>query len=298
MLEMLQILGLFDILKKEGESLSYYKKILKEHREGEADALTNIAQILMDEEKFDEALKYLEQALRTYQELRDEEGEAFTLNLIGDVYLGVRKFEMALEYYREAFRLYSSARSSAKKDMLEKIKEVEDIWEVIEIAEEERESEIQARPVKEEEYVFDYNKISGKLRKLIKMLETASVYDTYYKEDDPMVHLREALNISREIGDKKVEAGLLLMIGELFLEDAKSSIALNYFRDAYEITHSLKDKKGEAVSLLFIGTVYFIIGDLGKVSTSFRKSVEIFQKLEDKHGESIALELLNTLYEE
>ncbi len=297
MLRIPQIIGIFDILKKKGKSLDQYKEMLREYQEAEADTLVDMAVLCLEEENFDEADKYLRQALRTYRELDDKEGEAFVLDLIGDNYLSVKEIDEALEYYKDALRLYSQVGSSLKKEMFEKIKEVEEIKEAIEIAEKEK----KAPPLVEEaheEYFVDYEKITSKLEEVIKMLETASGMHEKYSGKDAMEYLKEAFNVSREIEDKKGEATLLLMMGNLLLKEEKSHSALKYFKDAFDIFYEIGDKKGEAVSLILIGTLYFISGDLEKMTDVFKKSIKIFQKLGDKYGESVTIDLLNTLYGE
>jgi len=296
MLKILQVIGIFDKLKKKEESIRYYKRILKEHKEAEADALINLGVLSLEEENFDEALKYLKQALRVYGELEDEEGEAFVSDYIGDVFLNMRRMDEALDYYKDAYRIYSSIRSSAKNEMFEKIKEAEKIMEAFEVAEKKRKEEFPPQVPVEEDYVPDYEKLSEKLQDVLKILESASAYEGYFKEENPIEYFREAFVISREIGDKKGEATLLLMMGTVSLKNENLSKAFKNFKDAYDIFQSSQDKKGEAVSLLFVGTLFFIQGDMGKVSATFRKSVETFQQLKDKYSESVAIDLLNALY--
>jgi tetratricopeptide (TPR) repeat protein len=288
---------MFNILRKNGKPIDHLKKMLRKHQEAEADTLVDIGISFIEEENFDEADKYLRQALRTCRELDDKEREAFVLNLIGDTYLGVRKIDEALEYYKDAFRLYSQVGSSLKKEMFEKIKEVEDIEEAIGIVEKEKKTLPQIKDVYEE-YVGDYGKITSKLEEVIKMLETASSIYEKYSEEDAMEHLKEAFNVSCEIEDRKGKATLLLMIGNLLLKEEKSHSALSYFKDAFDIFYEIGDKKGEAVSLILIGAAYFTSGDLKKMADVFRKSIKAFQKLGDKYGESVAIDVLNTLYNE
>ncbi|MGC9516282.1 MAG: tetratricopeptide repeat protein [Methanomicrobiales archaeon] len=299
MLKTIFILGLFDLLKKKEESVDYYIQRLQDLREEEIETLINLGAIYADEEKFDESLQYLEQALIIYKSMNDEVGQAFVLDTIGDVYLNMRRISTALEYYQEAFKLYSSAKSlSSKEEMLEKIKEVEKIRTAVEIVDQHKTEEIPPKFPVEEEYVADFQKISDKLEELIKVIEATRIYDMYFRKKDAMDHLQEAYTISKEIGDDKGEAALLLMMGNILLREENVRMALNYFKDAHSIFDKIGDETGKAIALLLIGTVYFILGDMGKVSASFRKSVEKFQELGDKNSESMAIELLNTLYNE
>jgi len=299
MFKALLLIGLFDLLKKKEESVDYYIQRLHDIREEEIETLISLGALYAEEEKYEEGLEYLEQALSIYKSMNDEEGQAFVLDSIGDVYLNMRKINTALEYYKESFKFYSSAHSvNAKEEILEKIKEVEKIRDAVDIVDHEKTEEIPPKFPVEDEYVADFQKISDKLEELIKIIETTRIYDMYFKKKDAMEHLQEAYSISKEIGDDKGEAALLLMMGNILLREKNVRNALRYFTDAHNLFDKMGDENGKAISLLLIGTVYFILGDMGKVSASFRKSVEKFQELGDKHSESLAIDLLNMLYNE
>ena len=127
-----QSIGVFDKVKSKG-SLKHYQKKLQNIRENEGDVLIDMGVLCLDEEKFDESLIYLEKARQIYLELDEKEAEAFVVDLIGDVYISMRDIDKALFQYQKSFRLYASVRSSMKDELLEKIKEAEDIKEAMDI---------------------------------------------------------------------------------------------------------------------------------------------------------------------
>lgn len=296
MWQILLVLGLIDKLIGKGGSIKYYEKKLHEYQEHEADTLVDLGVLYLEKERFDEALESFKKALETYRKLDDKEGEAFVLDLIGDTYISMRKIDKALEYYQSSFKLYSSIRSSLKNEMLEKIKEVEDIKKAIEIAaeEEEKASVSPFAEYERDEYVTNYDKITEKLEEAMGMLETVSMYERYPKED-AMKYLKEALNVSHEIGDKKEEATILLMMGDVLLREKKTDEALKYFKKAFDIFSETGNKKEEALSLLFIGGAYSMLEDADKTFDAFRRSFEIFRELGYKHGEYIAMDLINAI---
>lgn len=284
------------MLKKKEYDIEYYKEKLQKCRETEAETLINMGSIYYDEENYNKALECFNEAIELYGELGSKEGEAFVLDLIGDSYLSKRDIQQALKYYNESFKLYSATNPSLKNEMFEKIKEVERIQEAVETVKDKKEYNISSEIQTEEDYVPDYEKIGTKLESVIKLLESANAYEAYSKEENPMKHLEEILNTSREIGDMKGEAIALLMMGDILLKHEKTTSALKYFNKAYDIFHVLDDKKGEGISLVLIGTLYFILGDMDKVSPNFRNAIEIFRKLNDERAESVTIDLLNMLY--
>ncbi|MGB9978093.1 tetratricopeptide repeat protein [Methanobacterium sp.] len=294
-LKFLQVTGIFDSLKKKENSIEEYKAKLQECKETEAYLLMDIGILFSEEENFDEAIEYMMKSLEVYRELKNTENEAFVLNMIGDIYLGIREVSVALKYYSESFKLYSSIKSPLKKEMFKKIKEVEQIKDALEIVKTEREREAKFKHDMDDEYIPNYKKIGTKLENVIKMLESARAYEIYSKEENPMKHLQEIYNTSREIGDLKGEAISLLLIGDTYLKIEKTRTALKCFNDAYDIFHNLEDEKGQSISLILIGTVHFIHGDMDKVSVNFRNAIQIFRKLNDTHAESVTVDLLNEL---
>jgi tetratricopeptide (TPR) repeat protein len=295
----LQIFGVFDILKKkeEDESIDYYIQKLAEIQNEELDILLNIGTYYLNLENYDESLKYLEKGLRITLDLKDDELEAFILDTIGDVYLNSREIKKALEYYFEALRIYRSTKSPLKDELQEKIKEVEKFKEAIEITELNKMSE-RSVPEIEEDYDIDLEKILPKMDVLVEMVKSTAMYGSYDDDKEALIHLREAFKISKEIGDENGEASLLLLMGNYSFKQGNYEDAMGYFKDSREFFRRLGDQRSLSVSMLLLGTTCFVLGDMEGVSTNFRGAVEKFQKLEDKDAEFVAIDLLNALYNE
>lgn len=293
-------MGLFDILKKDEHSIEHYTKKIILCKETEAEALLNLGMLYNEDENSDDAIENLNKSLKIYRELENSEAEALVLDLIGDTYLSIREVHTALKYYNDAFREYAKIGSSQKNEMLEKIKEVEDIQDAIEFTKSEEDEKedrygIPSEIHVEEDYTPDYEEIGNKIDNVIKLLESARAYEIYAKSENPMEQLEEIFNTSRDIGDMKGEAISLLMMGDLLLKNEKTNKALKYFDNAYKIFNMLGDEKGEAISLVLIGTIDFVLGDMEKVGPNFRNAIEIFRKLKDKPAETFTVELLNSL---
>jgi tetratricopeptide (TPR) repeat protein len=295
----LQIFGVFDILKKkeEDESIDFYIQRLAELQNEELEMLLNIGTYYLNQSNYDESLQYLEKGLRLTLDLKDEELEAFILDTIGDVHLNAREIPKALEYYSEALLIYRSTKSPLKDELVEKIKEVEKFKEAIEITELNRMSE-RTVPEIEEEYEIDLEKILPKLDILVEMVESTSMHVPYDDENEALIQLREAVKISKEIGDETGEASLLLLMGNYSFKQKKYDDAMKYFKNSREFFRRLGDQKSLAVAMLLLGTTNFVLGDIEGVSNNFRGAVEKFQKLDDKNAESAAIDLLNDLYNE
>ena len=69
---------------------------------GEGTILNNIATILLEKEKYDEALTHFEQSLAIVQKTGNSKKEALTLNNIGLVYKNQKKYQKALQYLEQS----------------------------------------------------------------------------------------------------------------------------------------------------------------------------------------------------
>lgn len=73
----------------------------------------------------------------------------------------------------------------------------------------------------EPEESIDYIKLGTRLDDIIVLLDESAVYGTYQKYENPMFHLEEAYQMASSIDDKKGEAALLLIMGDVSLKAEK-----------------------------------------------------------------------------
>ncbi len=305
MWEIFQSVGSIDRLKRKG-SLQLYKKRLKEYQENEADILIDMGMLCFDEERYDETLEYLEQAQWTYNRMGFKEGRAFVFDLIGDVYLSMREIDKALDKYKKSFKLYASIKSPMKSEEFDKIKEVEEIKEAIEMANTKSEifegfSQESYDEISDEDYIechLNYEKVAIKLEKILKLIKKVYKVNEVSKEEYETGYIQKSIYDARNEGNYQKEMALFLLTGYYLMEEQKQYSALKSFKEAFNVARKIDDKKGEGFSLLLLGTVYYILGSKDKIYEVFKKSIEIFKGLGYKEGESNAIDLINTLYNE
>jgi tetratricopeptide (TPR) repeat protein len=311
MWEIFQSIGAIDRLKGKG-SLKNYQKKLEEHQQSEANLLIDMGIICFNDERYEESIEYLKQANEIYIKVNYEEGKAFVLDIIGDVYLSIRKMDLALNYYQKSFEIYASIRSDMKNDLFEKIKEVEDIKEAIQIVNEFKEVESLDEDLGDEEppeetyvphekYVechLNYEKVAIKLEKIYKLIKETYMVKGISKEEYETGYIKKSIYDARKYGDDKKEVALHLLSGYFLITEQKQYSALKSFKKAFNVARDIDDKKGEAFSLLLLGTVYYVLGSEDKIYEVFKKSLEMFKSSGYKDGESTAIDFINTLYSE
>ncbi len=315
-----QSIGIFTKVRGKG-SIKYYKKKLKEYQENEADILIDMGVLCLEEEKFDESLQYLEDARQIYYNLNEKAAEAFVLDLIGDVYLSTRQIDIALVEYQKSFRIYASIKSSMKNEMFEKLKEVENIKEAIELANEDRISakieeesnydEIdneddepddisdEEEPL-EDRHIFriNYEKIASKIETLMNIIKKRYTIKEHLENEYEISNIRKSLVEAHKNLENEKEAALFLMLGTFFMKEEKTYSAMQNFKNAFNLFYETGNDEGKAFSLLLLGVTYYVLGKEDKIYSIFKEAITIFEDLKDAEGKSVTIDLINTLYSE
>ena len=306
-------------------SLKYYEKKLHEFQEQEAETLIDIGVIYLEKNDMKNALKNFNDALNAYKKLKYHEGVAYTLDLIGDTYLSARNCEMALKNYKQSREIYASMGSHLEDEMSEKIDEVGQINDSMDIDADLVDFGEDNNSVHQKEYFdgdyFDEDplddanttgeildgssksekismkKIAKKLEESIMLLENSDTYSIYYKDskDEGMEYLKEALLTAEVIDDTEGQATLHLMIGDNDLKEKNTSQALNHFDQARKLFEKNSNKKGKAIAMLLMGAVFFVLDEKEEMYDLFKTSFNLFHDINYKQGENVAKDLLGML---
>jgi tetratricopeptide (TPR) repeat protein len=109
-----------------------------------------------------------------------------------------------------------------------------------------------------------------------------------YGEDDPdkaYEYNKEALQLSKKIGNKNTEGLLLRSIARYFMDQKKDYIkALEYAKISREIFKKLDDKEYEANSLDFVGEVYIELGDYESALDCANQSLDLNKDIDHERG--------------
>lgn len=302
-------MGIFDGKKDYSTSLKKLLEQLWEYQEAEANLMVEIATLQYEMGDADDAIAFLEKSVGIYHELGFTEEEATILDLIGDVYISTDNVQKALDNYYTSFKLCSSLDTPLEGEVLNKIKEFEVELEATKNKAVDKKAMVKGgddalskSEVSDESYAsgdeaIDYVKIGKRLDDIIGLLDESAVYATYQEFENPMAHMKEALQMANSIGDMKGEAALLLIMGDITLKEEKTKKSLEFFQKSLKSFQKIDDKKGESISRLMMGTAYFLLGETDEGSNYLRQSMDIIKHLNDPDIEKAALALLNSIYE-
>lgn len=105
-----------------------------------------------------------------------------------------------------------------------------------------------------------------------------------------------ALDLAREAGDRSLVAMILTEIGHGYYMQADYGQALRYDADALAIESEIGDQIGEAVTRRRIGQVYFKQGQYDRALESYSRALQLAEDAENLTVQSRVLESIGNLY--
>jgi CHAT domain-containing protein/Tfp pilus assembly protein PilF len=106
----------------------------------------------------------------------------------------------------------------------------------------------------------------------------------------------EALQLYREIGDRRNEGAMLNNIGFVYYSLGEMQKALGYYNQALTILRAVGDRNTEATTLSNIGVVYSHLGEKQRALESYNQALLISRTLGDRSGEATALDNIGVVY--
>ncbi len=106
----------------------------------------------------------------------------------------------------------------------------------------------------------------------------------------------QALDIAREIGDRRSEEYQLVNLGNSFLELGNVHKAIEYHEQALAIARELGDRSGEVLDLDNIGLALLAMENYQKASDTFRQTIQIADELSYPYIQNYGREGLATVH--
>ena len=103
------------------------------------------------------------------------------------------------------------------------------------------------------------------------------------------MHYEKALDISREIGDRKNEGSWLGNLGSAYSNLGQIEKAMFYYKKALDISREIGDRKNEGSWLGNLGVAYGDLGQIEKAIEYHEQALSISREIEDRMGEGSTL---------
>jgi CHAT domain-containing protein/Tfp pilus assembly protein PilF len=125
----------------------------------------------------------------------------------------------------------------------------------------------------------------------------SSAYGVLGKYQEDLEYNEKALNLSREIGNRRNEGIILGNIGVYFAQTGDYQQALKYFHQKLAIVKELSDESEEAHILTNIGVISDWKGDTQEALEWYKKALKIIEELDDIQRKAWILGNIGAAYE-
>jgi tetratricopeptide (TPR) repeat protein len=98
-------------------------------------------------------------------------------------------------------------------------------------------------------------------------------------------YLEQALEIAREIGDRRGEGNALGNLRAAYHRLGEVRKAIGYYEQALEIDREIGDRRGEGADLANMGQAYKKLGDVAKARELWEEALRILEAIEDPRAE-------------
>ena len=301
-----------------------------------ADDLTNIGVAYDSLRRYEDALRYFNQALPIYRKVKDRNAEAITLGNIGSVYINLSRYEEALRYYEKTLTIYralpdSAAPASRKSEAdtlistgwaYEKLSRYEDALRYYEkalaIYREVENGPGEANTLNSIGGVYlslsryedalrftrEALLIAGKavdevdMQGEINALNTlGGVYEELKSYGESLRYYQQALRLSRENEYRKEEGQMLNNIGVVYEKLNRPEDSLRCYRMALPIVRKFNERSDEAFVLASMGEAYSRLGRHQEALRVYWKALAIFRESKDRRTEAIVIHDIGLSYQ-
>ncbi|XWK91305.1 MAG: tetratricopeptide repeat protein [Phormidium sp.] len=237
-----------------------------EARKAEADRLLQQGNQQFQNSQYEAALKFLQQALAIYKEIRNRQGEGGALALIGLAYAGLKNFPRAIEYLEQSLVIARSINNPQVESSLQQALSV--VW-----------SESNPRKT-EADRLLQQGIEQGKNSQFEAALQS----------------FQQALIIYREIKYRLGEGAAMGNLGVAYLGLSNYKMAINYSEQQLLISREFKDRTNEGAALVNIGIAYRNLSDYTKAIKYLQQSLAIAREIKDQQIEIKVLANLGLTY--
>jgi CHAT domain-containing protein/tetratricopeptide (TPR) repeat protein len=269
--------SLQNAIKKYQEALSLYRSL--GNHDGEANALSKLAEVCFNTGENKGALDYSSQELLLRRTAGDRRGEAHALLYLGLVYNDLGQKQQALDYFNQALLLCRTV-----GDRVEEPNVLNNIGWVY-------------SSMREPKKALDhFNQALSLSRSLVNretearaLLGIGGAY-TYLGENQKALDFEnQALSINRAIGARREEAYTLLDLAWLYVGLGQKQKALDRNQDALLLMRDIGERKGEAMVLHGIGWIYELSGGRQKAIDYYNQALPLRRAAGDIVGEADTL---------
>ncbi len=251
-----------------------------------ADRHWHKAQDLEKRGKYNEAVKYLEEAMTIFRKLGQEDKIADCLSHLGGIYKSVGSYDRAIEYLEEALEIDKRLGMDDKAAI--RLSNIGDVY------------DSQGQYDKAIEYLEDVLRINKKLGMeadaAIRLISIGRILETQGKYGRAIEYFEKALNIDRKLEqDDKISIGLA-NIGNIFKSGKQYDTAIKYYENALDIDKKLGQGDKVVLQLANIGGVYETQGKYVKAWKYYEEALDTAETVNQDNNIAIGLANIGNIF--
>jgi tetratricopeptide (TPR) repeat protein len=217
-------MGKFDLAY---ETMKKAEKIAR-NKEYLTHVYIEIAGILRDMDKLDDALTYYNKTLNLARDLKDSFTQVFTLRNIADIYVRKGELDKALNYYNEALNLETF--ESGKADICNSIADVYD-----------KKGDYQKSVEYRQKAIRYIQQDMGGGYDVFALIKIGNTYKRMRDYKNAEKYILEALEYAKKYEDEEGKADAYIALGDLYKDMGDKKRAKEYYQRAYKAFKSLEE---------------------------------------------------------
>lgn len=259
--------------------------VLTSYPKGEAYGLRNQAysRSLLSENK--ESLDLCEQALRIFEQLRDEFGQASVLNIIGNVQHSVGDYGKSLESHYKSLAL--KLKIGDNRGASYSWNNLGTVYDRLDDRAKALECYFKSLKIKLE--IGDREGVAGTLNNV------GFEYEKMREHESALDYYSRSLECARETGDRQSESTALMNIGNVYCTLGKYEEALKNQEQCLGMKREMGDREGEATALVNLGETFMRSGNWARASECLMECMRISREIGNRYLETETMNDLGDL---
>jgi serine phosphatase RsbU (regulator of sigma subunit)/Tfp pilus assembly protein PilF len=244
------------------KGLEFYKNA--SHAVGTENTLNNLGLVLLRQNKFDEAISFLDLSIQEAEKSKDLLAMAKTLHNKAYVYELKSEIETALEFYLKALKVKRNFNDSASVSST--LNNIGNIY--FDNLEYDKALKYYNQSLNISKHLKDSSDIA------LRLYNIARVHKRMYKFELSLQSLQKSLDIYKQLGDTSQMARIYNSLGSLSDDWNKHDEAILYFQKSLQILDKEKDK-------IEIARLYNNLAQMYEIQKQYKKALQFFSDAKD-----------------
>jgi eukaryotic-like serine/threonine-protein kinase len=222
--------------------------------------------------RYDEALRNVNQSLEINKKLGDKSAEANNYTEIGDIQANLGKSDLAYAAYNQALALRRDI--GAKKDIANSLISIGGLME-------DRGDYDKALSLYKESLQTQRD-VGDPTLQAVCLNNIGSIYLVKGQNEDAIAYYKQALDLREKLNNPVDTADTLHNLGEAYTKTAQYDLAMASYERALQLRRAGNDSHNGALELHSMGMVFLNQGRFGAAVSNLSESVQGFQKAQDR----------------